>query len=189
MNEDGTAKLHKPFIQTIKLIISLDDYKEFIKENPIVLLEIKAKWCHSSNLIQPHCKILSEKYINFKFASIDVDYVGKETLKKIDEKLSLSAIPSFYLFMNGALMDSIVAASPSKLESFIESYYEGEIVKTSNSNYEEGLSKKFEWNSVASNKELARRPRLKSASLKVKSSISTNKETEKLLLKKETKAI
>ncbi len=80
--DDNISRVHKPFIQTIHFIVSFEDFKDFIKEHPMVLLEFKAKWCHSSNMIQPHCKILSEKYINFKFASIDVDYVGESNLKK-----------------------------------------------------------------------------------------------------------
>ena len=62
----------KQFVQTIHVIMSFDDYKDLLKCEKPVLLEFKAKWCHSSNMLQPHCKIFSEKYINLKFASIDV---------------------------------------------------------------------------------------------------------------------
>ena len=190
--EELLSKVHKPLVQTIHFIVSFEDFKDFIKDNPRVLLEFKAKWCHSSNMIQPHCKILSEKYVNFKFASIDVDYIGEASLKKIDSKLNLSAIPSFYLFMDGSIMDTLVAASPAKLETFIENYYEGDIVKTSNSNYEERLSKQFEWNSVASNKTnkgvrvAAQRSKLASASMKVKS--TSMKVTDKNIIRKRSKS-
>ncbi len=142
----------KPTISLIHIVISYSDYEELIKENPIVLLELKAKSCHSSNMVQSHYKIFSEKYVNFKFASIDVDHIGETNLKKIDNKLNLSAVPSFYLFMNGKLLDKLVAASADSLETFIKNYYDGEPVKSSNSNFEAGYSKEMGWNSVKSTK-------------------------------------
>lgn len=43
---------------------------------------------------------------------------------------------AFYLYKNGELLDKLVSGSHVKLQTFIESYYQGEINKTSNTNYE-----------------------------------------------------
>jgi len=140
----------KPIISLTHIVISFTDYQDLIKENPIVLLEFKSKTCHASNMLQSHCKIFSEKYVNFKFASIDVDNIGEQNMKKFDGNLKLAAIPSFFLFMNGAIIDKIITPTNESLEDFIRNYYDGEPVKSSNSNYEQGYSKEIEWNRVKS---------------------------------------
>lgn len=84
--------MHK-FLQMIYIIVSADDFKDLIKNNPLVLIEFKAKWCHTSNIIAPFCQIFAEKYGNLKFANLDVDYIGQSNLEKLDLNLNLGAIP------------------------------------------------------------------------------------------------
>lgn len=75
------------------IIVSAEDYRELIQSNPLVLVEFKAKWCHSSNMIAPFCHLLAEKYASLKFANLDVDFFGVKNLEKLDLNLNLGAIP------------------------------------------------------------------------------------------------
>lgn len=118
----------------IYIIVSTDDFKEFIKNNPMVLIAFKAGWCHSSNMIAPHCQILAQKYINLKFANADVDYIGEANLQNVDLNLNLGAIPAFYLYKNGILLDKLISGSHLKLQSFIDSYYIGDLKSNSDDN-------------------------------------------------------
>jgi len=65
---------------------------------------------------------LSERYTNVKFANIDIDNLSKENFKRFDNNFNLSAIPSFYLFFDGILVNKLIGSSQQKLESFIISH-------------------------------------------------------------------
>ena len=49
--------------------------------------------------------------------------MGQQNLDRLDLNLNLGAIPSFYLYRDGYLCDTLVSSSHIKLESFIETNY------------------------------------------------------------------
>jgi hypothetical protein len=70
-----------------------------------------------------HVLNFASKYDKIKFAILDIDYVGQQNLDRLDLDLKLGAIPSFYLYRDGYLCDTLVSSSHIKLESFIETNY------------------------------------------------------------------
>ena len=106
----------------ISILLSFEDFNELVKNNPVVLVEFKAKWCVASNMISYFVSSLANKYTDIKFANIDVDNIDQANLEKFDNNFNLGAIPSFYLFCDGVLTDKLIGASHQKLESFINSF-------------------------------------------------------------------
>lgn len=125
----------------IYIIISTDELLEFIRDQPFAIIEFKATWCINCSRIAPHYQNFSAKYTNIKFGNIDIEYVGQEKLDKLDINLNLGAIPSFYLYKNGNLIDKLISGSQSRLESFIETNYFGEVSRIS-SVFSPGLNPK-----------------------------------------------
>lgn len=125
----------------IYIIISTDELLDFIRDHPFAIIEFKTTWCINCSRIAPHYQNFSGKYTNIKFGNIDIEYVGQKKLDKLDINLNLGAIPSFYLYKNGNLIDKLISGSQSKLESFIESNYFGEVSSIS-SVFNPGLNPK-----------------------------------------------
>ena len=71
--------------------------------------------------------------------------MGQTNLDKSDLNLNLGAIPSFYLYRDGFLCDTLVSSSHVKLESFIETnYVRDPITNNDETNYELNALKEAE---------------------------------------------
>ncbi len=71
--------------------------------------------------------------------------MGQSNLDKSDLNLNLGAIPSFYLYRDGYLCDTLVSSSHVKLESFIETnYVKDPITNDDEANYELNALKEAE---------------------------------------------
>jgi thioredoxin 1 len=68
-------------------------------------------------MIGPFFEELSKKYTNLKFIKVDVD-----ELEDVASEAGVSAMPSFYVYKEGKVVDTVVGASKDKLEALIAKY-------------------------------------------------------------------
>jgi len=71
---------------------------------------------------------------NMKFASVDIVLAGIDLLNSIRADLNLGAIPSFYIYENNSLIDTLITCSTTKLNLFLKSHFFGNIKEDDNEN-------------------------------------------------------
>ncbi len=81
------------------------DFESAIKDNPLIIVDFWADWCHPCKIMAPVIDELAEAYDNVKFAKLNVDESPTNSAK-----FSISGIPSLLLFKDGQLVDRIVGA-------------------------------------------------------------------------------
>ena len=68
-------------------------------------------------MMGPYFDELSKKYTSIKFVKVDVD-----ELDDIAAELGISAMPSFFVYKDGKIVDQMVGASKEKLECLIKKF-------------------------------------------------------------------
>jgi len=68
-------------------------------------------------MIGPVFVELSTKFTNIQFIKVDVD-----ELEDVSAEAGVSAMPSFFVYKNGAVVDQLVGASKDKLEALCAKY-------------------------------------------------------------------
>ena len=68
-------------------------------------------------MIGPFFVELSDKYTNIQFIKVDVD-----ELEDVSGEAGVSAMPSFFVYKDGAIIDQMVGASKDKLEALCVKY-------------------------------------------------------------------
>lgn len=68
-------------------------------------------------MIAPFFEELSKKYTNVSFIKVDVD-----DLEEASAEAGVSAMPSFFVYKDGAVVESMVGASKDKLEALAKKY-------------------------------------------------------------------
>jgi thioredoxin 1 len=56
--------------------------------------------------MKPHFDLFSKKYKSINFYQLDVD-----ELEEVANKIGVSALPSFYVYQNGTIVDSLIGVS------------------------------------------------------------------------------
>lgn len=96
------------------------EFKDFIKENNLVLVDFFADWCGPCHMVSPVIEELSENMRNVAFAKMDVDR-NRET----PGKFGIMSIPTLLIFKEGKLVDRLVGALPKdmiedRLKKFVD---------------------------------------------------------------------
>ncbi|KAL8231739.1 hypothetical protein R6Q57_001517 [Mikania cordata] len=84
------------------------------------VLYFTAVWCGPCKLISPLIGELSEKYTKVTTYKIDID---QENLRGALNKLEISAVPTFYFFLDGKKVSEIVGADVQRLKTTMHHYY------------------------------------------------------------------
>ena len=68
-------------------------------------------------MISPVFEELSKKYTNVKFLKVDVD-----EFEETSSKAGVSAMPSFFVYKDGQIVEKLVGANKDKLEALVVKY-------------------------------------------------------------------
>jgi thioredoxin 1 len=68
-------------------------------------------------MIAPFFDELSKTYTSIRFVKVDVD-----ELDSVSSSAGVSAMPSFYVYRDGSVVDKMVGASKDKLEELVKKY-------------------------------------------------------------------
>ena len=69
-----------------------------------------AMWCGPCRNISPHYVTLANKYVDLKFAKVDVDELNTE---------DILSVPTFRVYKDGNIVDELIGADAIALESLI----------------------------------------------------------------------
>ncbi|KAL1932747.1 hypothetical protein VTP01DRAFT_8425 [Rhizomucor pusillus] len=94
---------------------SLEEFKQLISGDKLVVVDFYATWCGPCKLIAPKFEQLVEKYPNVIFAKVDVDEVTA-----VAEEVQIRAMPTFGYFKNGQKIGEVVGASIVNVENKIK---------------------------------------------------------------------
>ncbi|KAK4154544.1 thioredoxin-like protein [Chaetomidium leptoderma] len=105
---------------TIHNIASLEEFKETIAKNPVVILDAFATWCGPCKAIAPQvAKWAQDPEFKDKtyFAKFDVDAVPA-----LAQELGIRAMPTFTIFKDGEKVDEFLGANPPVLLKLLQKY-------------------------------------------------------------------
>lgn len=86
----------------------------------LAILEATAPWCSQCKTIAPFVAKLQKKYPEARFYNYNTD-----TALAISQELSAHQMPTFHIFKDGDLMESVTGAKPKELEIAIAKSYDG----------------------------------------------------------------
>ena len=94
--------------------------EEVLKSKLPVLVDFSADWCGPCKMMMPIVDKMAEKYDG----KIKVGKVNSDEENQLAAKYNIMSIPSFLLFKNGELVDTLTGAMPadtlaSKLDSLL----------------------------------------------------------------------
>ncbi len=95
---------------------SAEDFKTRTAQGPTIV-DFTATWCGPCKMIGPVFAQLSTKYTNLQFIKVDVD-----ELEDVSGEAGVTAMPSFFVYKEGKVVDQLVGASQEKLEALCAKY-------------------------------------------------------------------
>ncbi|ORY95083.1 thioredoxin [Syncephalastrum racemosum] len=96
---------------------NLDQFKELIAKNKLVVIDFSAEWCGPCKVVGPKFAKLPESYPDIAFAKVDVDEAPD-----VAEFCSIRAMPTFQIFKDGKHVDEIVGATLPLVETKIKQH-------------------------------------------------------------------
>ena len=97
--------------------VSIAEFIEITQSSGLVIVDFSASWCGSCQLVSPQFDALSRKYPGIKFMKVDVD-----ELSEISVALRIGAMPTFYVYQDGEVVDQLIGASNKRLEQLVSKY-------------------------------------------------------------------
>ncbi|OII72680.1 thioredoxin H-type [Cryptosporidium ubiquitum] len=91
---------------TVHKVNSVDEYKNYVSRQGLVVVDYFATWCGPCNMIAPKLEEFSEQLKDVLFIKVDVD-----SLPSVADTESVRAMPTFKLFLNGKEIKSVVGAN------------------------------------------------------------------------------
>ncbi|KAI1779184.1 thioredoxin-domain-containing protein [Hypoxylon cercidicola] len=99
-------------------ISSSNEWQRILGSSTIVVTDFYADWCGPCKMIAPTFESLSTKYSKpgrITFCKVDVD-----SQQSIAQSHGVSAMPTFLVFKNGAVIETIRGANPPALTAAVE---------------------------------------------------------------------
>lgn len=93
-----------------------DDFKAKTASGTTVV-DFTASWCGPCKAIAPFFEEMATKYTSVQLVKVDVDEVDQAAAEA-----GVSAMPSFFVYKEGKVVDQMVGASKEKLEELIKKY-------------------------------------------------------------------
>ena len=100
----------------VRQAASSQEFREFVAQGTVVV-DFTASWCGPCKMIAPFFEELSKNYTTVKFIKVDVD-----ELEDVTAEAGVSAMPSFFVYKDGAVVDQMVGASKEKLEAMVKKF-------------------------------------------------------------------
>ncbi|PHJ22014.1 thioredoxin [Cystoisospora suis] len=103
---------------TVTKIANKDQFKEVLKKG-LVLIDFYATWCGPCKQIAPTIEAYSSKpeFSKVTFVKVDVD-----ELPEVAEDEDVSAMPTFKLYKNGTVVETVIGANPAQVEEVLRKH-------------------------------------------------------------------
>jgi thioredoxin 1 len=96
-------------------LTSVERFHKIIKKHKYVFVDICAEWCGPCKKIAPKIESLALEYNNIKFVTIDCD-----EFPKLCKSLEVRSLPTFILFEEGYITNTIVGANIEEVVKILE---------------------------------------------------------------------
>ncbi len=98
--------------------LNSSDFEEFIRKNPVSIVDFWAPWCSPCIAMEPALKKLEEEMANIAFAKLNVD-----DNPEIAREYGIMSIPTLLVFINGKEMERIIGfLSEERLREKLSDY-------------------------------------------------------------------
>jgi len=103
------------------LVMSMKDFEaaSTISTNQLFVVMFKAEWCGPCKQIYPKVEELAVNYPSVRFCKLNID---DDDRVDIAEYFSPTKVPSFFLYKNGVVLDSIIGTNINKLEDLVNTH-------------------------------------------------------------------
>ena len=103
----------------MNLLKTRDEFNKALREagEKLVVVDFYAVWCTPCQRIVPRLKEIVEKFPEVNFYKVNVDENSETT-----EHFSVTAMPTFILFRNGAKIERLKGADSEGLEALVEKH-------------------------------------------------------------------
>ncbi|KAI1333025.1 DUF1000-domain-containing protein [Xylariaceae sp. FL0255] len=101
-------------------IQSIAQFSSLLKESRVVLADFYANWCAPCKAIAPVYEKLSETYSKPKLITFVKINTEADGAKPIAAEFAVTSLPTFILFRDGAVVETVKGANPNGLRSMIE---------------------------------------------------------------------
>lgn len=113
-----SKQYQKPKSLNKPLKLKIENFKDVISSNKLVIVDFWAEWCGPCKFMEPIIDELARKYENVVFGKVNVD---EEPV--LTQNFNIMSIPTFIIFKNGKPQEVIVGArSKRDLEAIISKY-------------------------------------------------------------------
>mmetsp|Transcript_3380 Transcript_3380/g.4989 ORF Transcript_3380/g.4989 Transcript_3380/m.4989 type:complete len:104 (+) Transcript_3380:42-353(+) len=99
----------------VKVIDNMENFKESLKTDQLVVVDAYATWCPPCNYLTPYFQKFSETYSGVTFLKIDVD-----KSRDIAQHLQVKAMPTIKFFKGGKEVGEVVGADVAGIEKKVK---------------------------------------------------------------------
>ncbi|MCJ1409360.1 Cytoplasmic thioredoxin isoenzyme 2 [Ptychographa xylographoides] len=98
-------------------ITSMAEYQEALAMDGVMVIDCMAVWCGPCKVIAPIVVEFSSTYPDARFYKVDVDEVPD-----VAQELAVRAMPTFVIFKDHELAETVVGMNPPALEAAIKKH-------------------------------------------------------------------
>lgn len=100
----------------MKVISTMQEFEEVVKQNPSVLVDFFAEWCGPCKMIAPVLEEISSNTPGVEIVKVDVDQ-----LPDLAQQFGVMSIPTLCTFKNGELKQQVTGFQPKpQIEKLIQ---------------------------------------------------------------------